>query len=257
MKENLTIVHLDDQEADLTAFKEACIQSRLHIQLSSFTHIPAAMAAIAKAPPDIIVLDIEMGKDNGLDIARELADSPSMIVFLTSHSSYALQAYSLFALHYIVKPVEAKDVEEVLNRYQRFKPAISANNGLQKEQLNQLAHKLENPAEPVRRIFIHHFDHLSIVNINEVFFLEAENSYTRFNVRDGRKILSSESLKTYDEMLSGHSDLIRVHRSYMVNKNYVKEIRHDKHLWFAQMANGSLVEVSRLKKDWVMAELAK
>lgn len=250
------IVHIDDRQEDLNRFSLACHTHSPDIALESFKDVAAALACIAAHPPDIIVLDIEMGKLNGLHIAKDLADGDSMIVFLTSHSSYALRAFSLFALHFIVKPVKPADVGEILSRYNRLKPWIKADK-LQGSQVNQLSQNLENPGESLKRIFINHLGRTSIVFIEDVLYLEADNTYTRFLTRDGKKLVSSESLKTYDDMLSGHSDLLRVHRSYMVNKKHVKEIRHDRHLWFAVLADGSQVEISRLKKDWVKAELGK
>jgi two-component system, LytTR family, response regulator len=250
------IIHVDDNQEDLDQFRDACQVHLDKVELLSFSKVPKAMAAIAAQQPDIIILDIEMGKQNGLRIARELADNKAMIVFLTSHASYALQAFSLFALHYIVKPATPEDMEEILNRYRRLQKSIEEEPS-QASQINLLSERLEKPQEPIRRLFIHQFDRISIIHIHEVVYLEAENSYTRFHLADGKKLLSSESLKKYDETLSGHSDLIRVHRSYMVNKNCVKEISHDKHLLQAYLTNGSRIEVSRLKKDWVMTELCK
>jgi two-component system, LytTR family, response regulator len=250
------IIHIDDQPEDLAAFKRACTASEHTIALDSYTDVKKALKAIADDPPDIIALDIEMGKENGLDIARQLSEGPSMIVFITSYSSYALQAFSLFALHFIVKPARPDDLAEILSRYTRLKPSLIKSN-IQSNQVNMLAKRLENPEAIVQNLFIHQSDRISIVKINDILYLEADNAYTKFYTTDGKKIVSSESLKCYESMLYSQPDLIRVHRSYMVNRNHVKSIHHKKHLWYAQMSNGSKIDISRLKKDWVIAELIK
>jgi two-component system, LytTR family, response regulator len=253
---SIQLTYIDDNTRDLADFEAACLSFMPRLTISLFTDPEQARQQILQNPPDILVLDIEMKTVSGLQLAEQWATEPFMIVFLTSYSSYALRAFQLFALHYIVKPVTPADIEEIIRRYHRLQPHPDAP-GTQAEQLDTLRQCLRNPQKPVEQIFINSNGKTHVLPLATLLYLEANGPYTWFYTLEGKTIISSQPIKIYDHLLSGHSPLIRVHRSFMVNKKYVRGIVHKGHQWQIEMSNGSLLDVSRLKKDWVMAELGR
>ncbi|SDM79895.1 LytR/AlgR family response regulator transcription factor [Siphonobacter aquaeclarae] len=204
---------------------------------------------IRKYKPNFIFLDIKMPGMTGFEMIEALDDIDFDIVFVTAYNEFAVKAYKYSAFDYLLKPVDPDELKATMHRLQskRQSQTLSA-------RLNLLMKTLEEPKKLPSKITISAADGITILNIEEIIYLEADGPYTTFFLQDGTKIISSHNLKEYEELLTDHG-FFRSHHSFLLNMNHIKKyIKSD---GYVLMSNGRHAEVSKRKKDEFMTRLGQ
>lgn len=197
---------------------------------------------IEQLSPDLVFLDIEMPGMSGIELVRSFPDPTFRVVFVTAYDAYAVEAFRLSAVDYLLKPVEAEDIVRTV---QKIKKDIDKNQNVIGAQLHHLEELLLHPSSE-SKIGISLADKIQFVNINEIMYCEAHGSYTNVHFNDGRKIVTSKSLCDFELQLANHR-FCRIHHSSLINLNRVKEFqRHEG--GYVIMENGKRLEVSQRKR---------
>ena len=194
-----------------------------------------ALEKIKSLQPHIIFLDINIDETSGLDLVRQMDTSNSRIIFVTAQDQYAIEAFKLSAVDYLLKPVDADELVDAVRRAIR---EIEKNQV--HDQLTALAHNLV-PGAQKKKIVLTDMEGLHIIDIPEILWCHASGSYTDFVMQDGEKITVSKHLKTYERMLTEHG-LMRVHRSYLVNIYNISKIERSR--GELRMKNGETLPIS-------------
>lgn len=205
---------------------------------------------IEKHSPDLVFLDIEMPGMNGIELLRTFTNPAFRVVFVTAHDAYALEAFRLSAIDYLLKPVEGDDIVRTV---QKIKKEIDKNENTVGVRLLHLEKLLmKNTSSPEPKIGISMADKIVFVNIMDILYCEASGSYTNVFFRDGNKMVTSKPLCDFELQLEGHK-FFRVHHSSLINLHCIKEFqRHDG--GYVIMENGKRLEVSQRKhKDFLTA----
>ncbi len=172
--------------------------------------LPHGVKSIRKNKPDLIFLDIEMPGHSGLDIL-DFFDEKEIefgIIFTTAYNEYAVKAFKLSAVDYLLKPISGDDLEQAVERFEkRFIP--------QKKEVATTVDKRDN------RIAIPVGQSIKFIDTDDILFLKAENTYTEIHLQNESKLLVSRTLKNFEEVLSGNAAFFRCHKSYIVNRNFV------------------------------------
>jgi two-component system LytT family response regulator len=155
------------------------------------------------------------------------------VVFTTSFDKYAIEAIKVNALDYLLKPV---DTEELIAAIEKVRKLIISKNNDQK------------------KIVIHHKDRVKLLNVSEVVCFEADNSYTQVFTNDGQKYMPAQLLKSYEQFLENNEDFIRINRSAIINRNYIKEYSKGEPC-IVYLLNGSSYEISRRKKGELIGKI--
>lgn len=250
----LSIVHVDDNHLSLKAF-EATLQHFPAVRyLQGFTDPQKALEFINSNEVDIIFLDVEMPDKDGFWLADQVKEKNIGIVFLTSHTQYALDAFEEGALDYIVKPANDNSVSKVIKKYGAFRQDI---HHLQRELIQELQSRYRSPSRPPQRIFVNIVGQTRIIQLEDVLYFMASANYTIIVMKDGSRLTTSKTIKKYDEAVAEHPDFLRIHRSYIVNKNSVSSIikKGKQHRFFVEMANSDRLEISYVRKDEIMEQL--
>lgn len=252
----INIIHVDDQQETINSFQQL-MSTRDDINyIRSFTKAIDACHFLLqnKGAVDIAFLDVEMGVQNGLWLAEQLKTLPVNIIFLTSHTEYVMQAFEVCAIDYILKPATMQRLDEVLLRYQTRQ---LKNYEMQQQQMSELYNTFLQTKTPPKRIFLSTVGEIIVVQVDEIMYLEANDNYTMIHLKEGAKHLSTKRISIYEETLSLHLDFVRIHRSYIVNKNYVKSILRDgrKQRFAAIMTNAQELEISFKKREEIIASL--
>lgn len=168
---------------------------------------------------DLLVLDIEMGKMNGMDLARYLRDQNHDIklLFVTGYTDYIGQGYEVSALDYVLKPVKEEKLFQVLDRFQKTTPRDDI------------------------YVFVETSEGMSRIDQNSIFFLEANKHQTIISTVES-KIEVTEKFSHFEESLSS-DQFIKTHRSYLVNIAHIKSINKQD----VVMDDQSTVPISRRK----------
>lgn len=183
------------------------------------------------AKEDILILDIQMGTLNGIDLAREIRkyNEQVIVIFSTNYLEYALQGYEVAAFRYLKKPMTYQDfstvMEEALARYHKSSQAsIVLRCGYQTEQFR----------------------------VEEIMYCETEMGHVKLTLQDSSTAMANIGISTLEEKLSSHS-FFRCHKGCLVNLNYVKQPQKADIL----MKDGRLIPISRHRRKDFMTALMK
>lgn len=170
--------------------------------------LPSGVLAIRKFQPEIVFLDIEMPKYNGLEIVNFFGKDEIQfnIIFTTAYNQYAIQAFKTSALDYLLKPIDPEELKETIERYKQKQ--LTTFHKLQVAKL-RLSH--------TEKIAIPDGNNLIMIEVNEILYLKADSNYTDIHLTNGKKYTTSRILKNFEETLSSYSQFFRCHKSYIVN----------------------------------------
>ena len=195
--------------------------------------------------PDIVFLDIEMPRMNGFTMLQQLKNKNFEVIFITAYDHYAIKAIKFSALDYLVKPVEVADLKDAVEKVAQKREQLGVNN-----QLELLLQNLLDEKSAHQRIAISSMEGLQFIITDEIIYLEAKSNYTNFYLTGNRKITAAKTMKDFEELLPA-SLFIRIHHSYLINKNGVeKYIKGDGGQ--VVMKNGVILDVARRKKEEFM-----
>ena len=202
----------------------------------------SAIKAIEKHQPDLIFLDIEMPRMTGFEMLERLPVINFAVVFTTSHDQYAVKAFRFYALDYLLKPVEPKELIAAVHKVKTQKQLPSP------EQYQMLLNKLGNKEDVLPKIPVPTSDGFELVPVDEVLFCEAHDNYTYFSLRNKKRIVACRMLKEVEEQLNDFPFFVRVHNSYIVNLKEVKKYVRGEG-GYVIMSDESSVNVSRSRKE--------
>jgi two-component system, LytTR family, response regulator len=202
--------------------------------------VSTGLEAIRKYDPDIVFLDIEMPYGNGFDLLDQAGDVTFETVFVTAFGNYAIQALNQSAAYYLLKPI---DIDELVKAVEKIKVE-------RKER--QYTHHAKILMENMRgtgtqKIMLPTMEGFEIVPIQSIQYCEAVDNFTRFTLDNGVSHLICRTLKYFEEVLKDHR-FLRIHRSYLINPDYV--IRYSKGKGgYVTMKNDQQLEISANKKQ--------
>ncbi|QSX09427.1 LytTR family transcriptional regulator DNA-binding domain-containing protein [Alkalibacter rhizosphaerae] len=171
-----------------------------------------ALALITALDYDMVFLDINMPQMDGMDLGekiKELEDPPA-IVYITAYDQYALQAFRVNAVDYLLKPIEEEKLSHAVERIRnRFKTTVSPK-------------KQDLPKEPIQRLSVEQGGKIVLLDAVDVYYAFSEGSYV-YVATDQQKYLTKYTLQALEEKLDPKL-FFRCHRSYLVNLKKIKEI---------------------------------
>ncbi|MBN2728920.1 MAG: response regulator transcription factor [Bacteroidales bacterium] len=210
--------------------------------LGEASSVDEAVKLIDEVKPDLLLLDIEMPLGTGFDVVKQCSFQDFSVIFITAHDHYALDAFRISAVDYLLKPLRVQDLREALERFE--KRAVDENKG---GMLKILMDNLNTDSAAAKRIVLPSIHGFELVPIHTIVRCEAERNYTAFYLDGDKKNIASRTLKEFDEMLTPLG-FFRVHQSHLVNLN--KVIRYYKGQGGElEMSDGFRVPVSRTKKE--------
>jgi two-component system LytT family response regulator len=201
--------------------------------------VSTGLDAIKKHQPDIVFLDIEMPYGNGFDLLEKCSDFTFETVFVTAFDNYAIQALNQSAAYYLLKPI---DIEELLKAVEKIRTERQTENYTQHAKV--LLNNINGEAQ--QKIMLPTMEGFEIVSIHSILYCEAVDNFTRFFFENTQPLLICRTLKYFEEILRSHR-FFRIHRSYVINPNYV--IRYSKGKGgYVTMKNNQELEISANKK---------
>ncbi|WP_439132120.1 LytR/AlgR family response regulator transcription factor [Polaribacter sp.] len=182
--------------------------------LDSFTNPEEAISAVNYLKPDCVFLDIEMPKIDGFQLLSHLKFRDFDLVITTAYDSYALKAFKENAIDYLLKPIDNDDLVKVVHKIKK--------NKLNKELGFSVKDLLPTIEKKNKKIAIPLSGKVVFLNIDEIAYCKSDGNYTTLFLIDGTSYLYSKKIKDVYELITSEA-IIRVHQSYLVNMNFVKE----------------------------------
>ena len=197
---------------------------------------------IRKHKPDIVFLDIEMPRHSGLRIFDHVNPSESTfeIIFTTAYSEYAIQAFQLNAIAYLLKPIQPEQLTEAVEK---------AKTALGKSQIGKKLEELKASltSSNFKKIALPVSDGIKFIEFDDIICFEADKMYTTiFTLNDG-KLLISKPLKHFSDILKKIAHFYKPHRSYLINLKHMKQYVNQDGGYVLMEGNKSVL-ISREKK---------
>lgn len=242
-------VLIDDEISNLenlqTLLEKHCPQVTI---IETAQSVSDAVDAIEKYLPDLVFLDIQMGKQTGFDVLKLLPTRNFEVIFVTAYDQYGIQAVKFAALDYLLKPI---DIEELRNAVNKAEHKLARQ--IQTSQLDFLMQQIKKTETRVCKIALPMQSEIRYVPLSEIIRCEADNTYTHFFLSDDENILVSKSLKEYADLLCPNG-FLRTHQSHLVNPKYVKSwLKEDGGILL--LMSGEKIPISKPNKDNVKQAL--
>jgi two-component system LytT family response regulator len=235
-------VIIDDEEDSRKILANYLTKYCPDVQVCGFGEsVSTGKEAILKHNPDIVFLDIEMPYGNGFDLLDSIDNITFETVFVTAFDNYAIQALNKSASYYLLKPI---NIDELVKAVEKIKS--------EREEVNYTRHTnvlIDNIRTPVnQKIMLPTMEGFEIIAINTILYCEAADNFTRFYMDSSNtSLLICKTLKYFEEILKEHR-FLRIHRSYLINPDYV--IRYTKGKGGSvTMKNNKELEMSADKKQ--------
>lgn len=195
----ISIAICDDDPAQVRALKKMLTEWGRPVAVREYGSAGQFLYSYPDAPCDLLLLDIEMGEMNGMELARALRDRGDTlpIIFITGYTEFMQDGFEVEALHYLLKPVDRARLFAALDRYAD-------------------RHARE------RRLIFPSGDGSVCIDADDIVFLEAFGKKTQITLRDGRELLCSCGLRYAAEKLK--EGFVSCHRSYVVNIGCIRAI---------------------------------
>jgi two-component system response regulator AlgR len=205
----LKILIVDDEppaRVRLRALLEDCSAPAIEV-VGEAAHGREALAKCESLNPELILLDIRMPEMDGIELAQHLAKLPQPpgVIFTTAYDDYALKAFEVSAVDYLLKPIRLERLQSALNRARNIKP-------LAPHALAQLAHR------PRANLSIQDSGRVHLIPLADVIYLRAELKYVTVRTA-AREYLLDESLSQLEQEFS--DVFVRIHRNCLVAKAYI------------------------------------
>jgi len=171
---------------------------------------------IEKLQPDLVFLDIEMPVLNGFEMLSLLKHQPK-VVFTTAYDQYAIKAFEEDSIDYLLKPVETERLEKTIKKLQQFQhqPPVYL-------PLETLIKQLQLKKD-IKTLTVKIGDKILLIKLDSIIYIEAEDKYVFLHTTDGKKHLTDFTISSLEEKLP--EGFVRIHRSYIINSDHIKEIR--------------------------------
>jgi two-component system LytT family response regulator len=231
----LNVLIIDDEISSIITLRTMLQEYFTGVNIIGACDVLAeASAMIISLKPDIVFLDVEMPGGTGFDVLNTSYPNDFEVIITTAYSSHAIKAFQHNALHYILKPIDRKELGAAL---EKARQRIT-----EKKKIFQQAQSVN---ASIGRLAVPTPEGISFINIQDIMRCTAKENYTVVNMINQERIMVSRTLREFEEVLADHH-FIRVHNSYLVNLKYISKYSKSGYI---VMSDESIVEVSKRRKN--------
>ena len=196
-----------------------------------------AVKAVAELAPDLLFLDIQMPKLNGFEVLELIGQGPA-VVFVTAYDQYALRAFEVHAVDYLLKPFTPERLSEALERAQLRMGRNEAS------PVPELVKRTRAANKPIERVLVKDGSRVHVIPVEKIDYIEAQDDYVGIKA-GGKEYLKQDTMAELESLLPPER-FIRIHRSYILNIDRLMRLEpYAKDSRVAVLADGTQLPVSR------------
>ena len=203
----IKVIIVDDERLAREEVKRALKMYEDFVLIGEAENADDAKVLIETEMPDLIFLDIQMPEKSGFDLLESLDHVPA-VLFITAYDQYAIQAFEVNALDYLMKPIRE---ERFAKAIQKIRDAIHVKSSL------------TNTETKDRKIFIKDGEKRFFIQLDEIYLIESLENYTRLFFQD-KKALQRRSLRQWEEILD-ETVFFRINRTEIINTKFIQEVK--------------------------------
>jgi len=213
--------------------------------------VDSGIEAIEQYSPDIVFLDIQMPNKNGFELFKNFKKIDFEVIFTTAYKDFAIEAIKCSALDYLLKPINYIDLLEAIKRYEE-KASVHQS----QQRISLLLENLGNDTLNFNKVVLPTENGYEFIKPNTILYCQADSNYCKIVFIDGKQLVLSKTLKHVEEVLPAEV-FFRIHKSYLVNLNYITKFDKTNEL-FIRLTNGEQLPVStRNKEKFINAVIQK
>ncbi len=198
------------------------------------------LKAINELKPDLVFLDIQMPKLTGFELIELLEHKP-MIVFTTAYDDFAIKAFEVNAIDYLLKPFSTDRLKQAIEKVIEHKQSPESTPP-DYQQLSE--YNVSKPNAPLKRIVVKKNHQIKLIPAEDIFYLEAQDDYVMIYTKDER-FIKQATMKYFESGLDADK-FVRIHRSYIVNIDEMQQLEpYEKESYLAILKNGAKLKISK------------
>lgn len=235
--EKITALLVDDEERARRVIKKLLLRSSAPIQIvDECATVEEAVQSIKTHKPQVVFLDVQMPQYEGYELVNFFTEIDFEIIFVTAYDHYAIKAFEVSAIDYLLKPIDRERLDEALKKISH---KLASKDRLNKYQ--ELLKTIESSRKS--KLIIPELGNRRIIDLEEIIAIKADGAYTLIYISDGQMVTTSKNLKHYENALSSASSFFRSHRSWIINTNYLEQFNRTANL--LQLKGGINARISR------------
>ena len=239
MKNKISAVIIDDEKKSILTLSKLLEKYCPQVMVSGTAmNVTEGVKKIDEVKPELVFLDITMPDGDGFDVLQLVEHRSFEVIFITASDQYAIEAFEFSALHYLLKPINYKELISAVERFEKLRKG-----GMLHEQVNVLRQSLTNNHE---KIILPSFEGLNMIDLDQIIRCEADDNYTHFFLLNKKRLIVSKTLNSFDKILSD-IHFFRIHNKHLINTRYIKKYVRGKG-GYVIMEDGSNVDVSASRK---------
>jgi two-component system, LytTR family, response regulator len=246
----VTALIVDDEKENAGLLQNLLSTWCSHVKVTGHAiSVDKAVELIEANAPDLVFLDVELKGELSFRLFEKFPEPAFGVIFTTAHEKYALNAIKTSCIEYLLKPINYKELQAAVAKFEQ-KKQLTVN----QKKIEILLENLGSGNQAFTKIAIPTNDGYSFVNTTEIIYCEAAANYTQVFTNKNESIVSTRTLKEFEEMLNP-AHFFRCHKSWLINLNFIKKFyRTDSQV---QMLNDKLIDVSVRKKEEFLKQFEK
>jgi two-component system, LytTR family, response regulator len=235
----MKVIIIDDEQPARELLRNYISRCPEHECVAEAENGFAGLKYINEYKPDLVLLDIQMPKLTGFEML-ELLNEPPFIIFTTAYDEFAIKAFELHAVDYLLKPFSferfSKAIDKAVEQCKTKSPKASSQTLIQEYQ--------KNSGKPIERLIIKKGTQIIVIPTEHINYIEAEDDYVMVYAQEGR-FLKEKTMKTLEEQLNPEM-FVRLHRSFIVNIQQIKSIQqYEKESYLCILKSGEKIKASK------------
>lgn len=238
---------IDDEAKGRQLLRQLCDKYATQIKIvGEAANASEALELFELEKPDLIFLDIEMPGMTGIEMLRQMQEVPFEVIFVTAFNRYAVEAFRLGAVDYLLKPALPSDLQQAVERAEK-------NLRLKVPDRPQIRAITQNYGQAFTKVTIPTLNGFEFIDFTEILFLQSDGNYATLRLKNGKNVVATRSLGDFEELLEPYS-FFRVHKSYLINLAYIRKyIKGDGGT--VVMEDSTEIDVSRRRKEEFLGRL--
>jgi two-component system LytT family response regulator len=238
--DRLRIVIVDDEPLARSVVREYASDDPSLEVVADCANGFEAVKAVSELKPDLVLLDVQMPKLDGFEVL-ELLGREQPVVFITAYDQYALRAFDVHAVDYLLKPFSADRFHEAMERARERRRAKDRG---QAPNVESLVRDARPKSGPVERVLIRDGANVHVLPVDKIDYVEAQDDYVAFK-SEGKQLLKDQTLSAVETTLDP-ARFVRIHRSYILNIDRIAKVElYAKDSRIAILRDGTRLPVSR------------
>ena len=239
---NIRAILIDDEQSARNVLTNLLERTLFNIEIiATASSLEEGVEQIKELKPNVVFLDVRMPNYAGYEIVEFFDTIDFEIIFVTAYDQYAIKAFELNAIDYLVKPIDRKKLALTINKLN--------------DKLNQQAELIDYRSllktikeKKYKRIVIPEIGNRRIINLDDVIAIEADGAYSKIHLRENKVITTSKNLKYFENVLPQETSFFRSHRAWIINTLFIEYL--NKTTQNITLANGTVIaKISRAKID--------